>query len=84
MRRPDFGALAADRGGRRAPSERGADDEETDDDMAADLSTCDRCGRPLPASNRPEFAEWRVIKGDDGTVVGMRCPRCQAAEDATG
>lgn len=52
--------------------------------MAADLSTCDRCGRPLPPSNRPEFADWRVIKSDDGKVVGMRCPRCQPAADATG
>lgn len=50
--------------------------------MAADLSTCDRCRRPLPPSNRPEFAQWRVMKGDDGKVVGMRCPACQAATGA--
>lgn len=47
--------------------------------MAADLSRCDRCGRPMPPSNRPEFAEWEVVKDDAGKVLGMRCPRCQAA-----
>lgn len=48
--------------------------------MAADLSTCDRCGRPVPASNNPEFAKWVVTKNDAGRVAGMRCPQCQAAE----
>jgi hypothetical protein len=47
--------------------------------MAADLSSCDRCGRPVPPSNRPEFAEWQVVKNDAGRVAGMRCPQCQAA-----
>jgi len=47
--------------------------------MAADLSVCDRCGRPMPPSNRAEFAEWEVVKDGAGKVVGMRCPRCQAA-----
>lgn len=47
--------------------------------MAADLSTCDRCGRPMPASNNPEFPEWQVVKNDAGAVCGMRCPRCKAA-----
>ncbi len=47
--------------------------------MAADLSTCDRCGRPVPPSNRPEFADWQVVKSDAGKVAGMRCPDCQAA-----
>ena len=45
----------------------------------ADLSKCNRCGRPVPPSNRPEFAEWTVVK-EDGRVAGMRCPSCQAAE----
>lgn len=47
--------------------------------MPADLSTCDRCGRPVPPSNRAEFAEWQVVKDDAGKVSGMRCPACQAA-----
>ena len=46
----------------------------------ADLSRCDTCGRPVPPSNRPEFAEWTVVKAD-GRVSGMRCPSCQAAGD---
>ena len=45
----------------------------------ADLSTCDRCGRPVPPSNRPEFADWEVVKDDTRRVSGMRCPQCQAA-----
>jgi hypothetical protein len=45
----------------------------------ADLSRCDRCGRPVPPSNKPEFAEWQVVKDDAGHVSGMRCPACQAA-----
>jgi DNA-directed RNA polymerase subunit RPC12/RpoP len=47
--------------------------------MAADLSVCDRCGRPMPPSNKPEFAEWQVVKDETGAVSGMRCPRCKAA-----
>ena len=49
--------------------------------MALDLSTCVRCRAPLPPSNHPQFAEWQVVKDDAGKVVGMRCPRCQAAEN---
>ena len=45
----------------------------------ADLSTCDRCGRPVPPSNRLEFADWQVVKDDTRRVLGMRCPGCQAA-----
>ncbi len=48
----------------------------------ADLSTCDVCGRRTPPSNHPEFARWVVVKDDGGQVTGMRCPRCQVAEDA--
>lgn len=48
--------------------------------VAADLSRCDTCGRPVPPSNRPEFASWTVVK-DDGRVTGMRCPACVAAAD---
>jgi hypothetical protein len=33
----------------------------------------------MPPSNRPEFAEWQVVKDDSGAVLGMRCPACQAA-----
>lgn len=50
----------------------------------ADLSRCDTCARPVPPSNRPEFAEWTVVK-EDRRVTGMRCPGCQQAagdEDA--
>lgn len=46
----------------------------------ADLSRCDSCGRPVPPSNRPEFAAWTVVK-DDGRVSGMRCPSCAAAAE---
>ncbi len=52
--------------------------------MAADLSACDRCRRPLPASNNPEFGSWEVVKDDAGAVSGMRCPRCQEAAAAAG
>ena len=53
--------------------------------MVADLSTCDRCGRPVPPSNRPEFPDWQVVKNEDGRVAGMRCPSCQAtAAEADG
>ncbi len=44
----------------------------------ADLSKCDRCGRPVPPSNRSEFASWTVVNDADGRVRGMRCPGCQA------
>lgn len=47
----------------------------------ADLSTCDRCGRPVPPSNRADFADWEIVK-DGGRVAGMRCPACQAADNA--
>lgn len=47
----------------------------------ADLSRCDRCGRPLPPSNHTEFDAWVVIKDADGRVSGMRCPSCQAADE---
>lgn len=47
--------------------------------MVVDLSTCDRCGRPLPPSTSPDFPKWLVVK-DDGAVKGMRCPACQAAD----
>ena len=48
--------------------------------VPADLSRCDTCGRPVPPSNRPEFAEWMVVKQEGGRgVTGMRCPACQAA-----
>lgn len=50
----------------------------------ADLSTCDTCRRPTPPSNRPEFAEWEVIKNDEGRITGMRCPACQAAQGDEG
>ncbi len=46
----------------------------------ADLSTCDRCRRPVPPSNHADFPNWTVVK-DDGKVAGMRCPTCQAADD---
>lgn len=49
----------------------------------ADLSRCDRCGRPVPPSNRPEFARWTVVKDAGGGVRGMRCPRCQAEGEST-
>ena len=45
-----------------------------------DLSRCLRCGRPVPPSNRPQFADWKVVKDDDGRVSGMLCPECQSAE----
>lgn len=45
-----------------------------------DLSTCDRCGRPVPPSNRPEFADWTLVRDESGRPAGMRCPQCQAAE----
>lgn len=45
----------------------------------ADLSRCHQCGRPVPPSNRPEFASWIVVKDDSGRVSGMLCPACQAA-----
>lgn len=45
----------------------------------ADLSRCATCGRPVPPSNRPEFADWIVVKDEDNRVSGMRCPACQAA-----
>jgi len=47
-----------------------------------DLSRCARCGRPVPPSNRPEFADWRVEKDDDDRVAGMLCPACQRAAAA--
>jgi uncharacterized C2H2 Zn-finger protein len=34
----------------------------------------------MPPSNRPEFAEWEVVKDDAGKVLGMRCPRCRAVD----
>jgi hypothetical protein len=34
----------------------------------------------MPPSNRPEFGEWQVVKDEHGSVLGMRCPRCQVAE----
>lgn len=52
--------------------------------VPADLSRCDRCARQVPPSNRPEFAEWEVVKDDNGRVSGMRCPSCQAAAAAGG
>lgn len=33
----------------------------------------------MPPSNRPEFADWTVVKDEDNRVSGMRCPACQAA-----
>ncbi len=45
-----------------------------------DLSRCSRCGRPVPPSNRPQFADWKVVKDDGGRVSGMLCPECQSAE----
>jgi len=50
--------------------------------MAAppDLSVCKSCGRAVPPSTDPEFAEWTVVKSDTGKVAGMLCPACQAAE----
>ena len=51
--------------------------------MTADLSTCDTCGRPLPPSNNPVFAEWQTVKNDAGSVTGMRCPSCQAKVGVT-
>ena len=48
----------------------------------ADLSTCERCRRPTPPSNRPEFAHWQVVKDETGKVIGMRCPNCQAEVEA--
>jgi DNA-directed RNA polymerase subunit RPC12/RpoP len=53
--------------------------------MAADLSSCDRCGRAVPPSNNPEFASWTVVKDEETKrVAGMRCPACQAAEPGEG
>ena len=45
----------------------------------ADLSRCARCGRPVPPSNHPQFAEWEVVK-EDGRVTGMHCPACQSTD----
>ena len=45
-----------------------------------DLSRCSNCGRPVPPSNRPQFATWTVVKDENGRVAGMRCPECQGAE----
>jgi hypothetical protein len=36
----------------------------------------------MPPSNHPAFGEWQVVKDDAGSVLGMRCPRCQAAAAA--
>ena len=47
-----------------------------------DLSRCARCGRPVPPSNRLEFADWIVEKNEDGRVAGMLCPACKGAPDA--
>jgi hypothetical protein len=43
-----------------------------------DLSTCERCHRPVPPTTSPEFAHWTVVKAENGRVRGMRCPNCQA------
>jgi len=51
-----------------------------------DLSTCQDCGRAVPPSNHPEFAEWLVTKDERGRVKGMLCPACQekaAAEEGS-
>lgn len=52
--------------------------------MAAppDLSKCERCGRPLPPSNHPDFSRWTTAKNDTGRVSGMRCPGCQSEHEA--
>lgn len=47
-----------------------------------DLSTCDRCRRPVPPTTSPDFAGWTVVKEDTGKVTGMRCPTCQAEAGA--
>jgi len=47
-----------------------------------DLSRCAGCGRPVPASNHPDFANWTIAKDDAKKVSGMRCPSCQAAQGA--
>lgn len=47
-----------------------------------DLSTCERCRRPVPPTTSPEFAQWTVVKADNGRVRGMRCPNCQAQADS--
>ena len=47
-----------------------------------DLSRCANCGRPVPPSTRPQFADWEVVKDENGRVSGMLCPECQAAEAA--
>jgi len=46
-----------------------------------DLSVCDRCRRPAPPSTDPGFADWEVVKDEDGKVSGMRCPACQTAPE---
>lgn len=52
--------------------------------MAAppDLSRCERCGRPLPPSNHPDFSRWTTAKDAAGRVSGMRCPACQREPEA--
>jgi|GEM_PF-4556667 len=50
----------------------------------ADLSRCERCGRPLPPSTDPDFSQWTIAKDDAGKVCGMRCPSCQAEREAVG
>lgn len=48
----------------------------------ADLSICDQCKRPVPPSNHPQFARWKVVKNDAGRVAGMRCPDCMAKAES--
>lgn len=45
-----------------------------------DLSACQDCGRAVPPSNHPDFANWLVTKDERGRVKGMLCPTCQAKE----
>ena len=42
-----------------------------------DLSSCQECRRPVPASNNPDFANWLVTKDERGRPRGMLCPACQ-------
>ena len=42
-----------------------------------DLSSCQSCGRPVPPSNNPDFANWIVTKDERGRARGMLCPACQ-------
>ena len=49
-----------------------------------DLSTCDTCRRPVPPTTNPDFANWTVVKNDQGRVSGMGCPQCRERTETDG